>query len=58
MHYHSLLYLPPKDETDLSKRVNLGFGISNCRVHALSRHPWAVILEAWDFKLEFWSFDN
>ena len=36
MHYHSLLYLPLKDDTDLPKHLNLGFSISNCRVRRLN----------------------
>ena len=35
MHYHALLYLQLKDNTDLPRHLNVGFNVSNCRVHRL-----------------------
>ena len=35
MHYHSLLYLQLKDNTDLPMHLNVGFNVSNCSVHRL-----------------------
>ena len=36
MHYHSLLYLQLKDNTDLPMHLNVGFNVFNCRVHRVN----------------------